>query len=105
MGNIITFKTEFGLIVVGSIIFTASFLWRDLLLDIENHLFPMARNNYGILWRIIYTVIISLILVLVAIHLKNIFGLIQTRSLDDDDDNDLINNSSQTCYLLKLLSF
>ncbi|BCS82859.1 hypothetical protein QLL95_gp1264 [Cotonvirus japonicus] len=77
MGNYISFKKEFGLIVVGAIIFTASYLWKDLLLEIENKFFP---KGYGLTWRIIYTLLITIILVLVAIHLKSQFGLLNTET-------------------------
>nr|WBF71037.1 hypothetical protein [Megavirus caiporensis] len=72
MGNSISFRREFGLIVVGAIIFTASYLWKDLLLDIEERYFP---KHYGLLWRAIYTILVTIILILLAIHLKNQFGL------------------------------
>ncbi|AGF85590.1 hypothetical protein QJ854_gp192 [Moumouvirus goulette] len=72
MGNSISFKKEFGLILVGAIIFTASYLWKDLLLDIEERYFP---KHFGLLWRAVYTILVTIILVLLAIHLKNQFGL------------------------------
>lgn len=72
MGNSISFRREFGLILVGAIIFTASYLWKDLLLDIEERYFP---KHYGLLWRAVYTILVTIILILIAIHLKNQFGL------------------------------
>ncbi|AZL89737.1 hypothetical protein QKC54_gp0184 [Megavirus baoshan] len=72
MGNSISFRREFGLILVGAIIFTASYLWKDLLLDIEERYFP---KHYGLLWRAVYTILVTIILILLAIHLKNQFGL------------------------------
>ncbi|AAV50943.1 hypothetical protein [Acanthamoeba castellanii mimivirus] len=82
MGNYISFKKEFGLILVGAIIFTASYLWKDLLLEIEEKYFP---KGYGLMWRSIYTILVTVILVLVAIHLKNQFGLVNKDSKDPKD--------------------
>ena len=72
MGNTVSFKKEFGLIVVGAIVFTASFLWKDLLTDIEEIYFP---KHHGLTGRAIYTVLITVILIIIAVHLRGIFGI------------------------------
>ena len=80
-----TFKKEFGLIMVGAIIFTASFLWKDLLTDFKDKYFPKAR---GLSMRVIYTILITIIMVIIAVNLKNTFGLIGTTiSFDDSPIN------------------
>ena len=101
MGNTISFKKEFGLIVVGAIVFTASFLWKDLLSDIEEIYFP---KHHGIMGRAMYTLLITVVLILLAIHLRGIFG-ISTNSkspiqFDDQpiDDNDDISNIGNLNY-------
>lgn len=72
MGNMVSFKKEFGLILVGAIIFVASFLWKDLLLEIEEYFFP---KSHGLTGRIIFTVVVTVILITIAIQLKYLWGL------------------------------
>jgi len=72
MGNNTSFQKDFGLILVGAIVFTASFMWKDLLTDIEEIYFP---KNQGILGRIIFTIIITILLLVSAMHLRKTFGL------------------------------
>ena len=67
-----TFKKEFGLIIIGAIIFTASFLWKDLLVDIEDLYFPKSD---GLLRRFVFIMAITVILVIVSICLKNLLGI------------------------------
>lgn len=85
MGNNVSFKREFGLIVVGSIVFTASFLWKDLLTDIEEMYFP---KHYGLAGRVVFTVVVTILLIAFAIHLKNVFGISSNgrRPIKFDDD-------------------
>jgi len=85
--NTSSFRTEFGLIVVGAIVFTASFLWRDLFMDIQNKLFP---REYGLTGRVIFTIVVSLLLVMMAIHLRGIFGLSSSVNSNNDDTDDYI---------------
>lgn len=65
------FKREFGYIFIGSIMFIASFLWRDLLKDVEDMIFP--KNN--IMHRFIYTLCVTIILAFFIIYLKQLFEL------------------------------
>lgn len=82
MGNFPSFRREFGLIVVGAVIFTATFLWKDLLSEIEEYLFPKGN---GLMWRIIFTVFVTAILVLIAIELKRLFRLSERRVRSNKD--------------------
>jgi uncharacterized protein YxeA len=68
MGNSISFKNEFGLMIIGALIFTASFLWKDLLTDIENMYFP---KHHGLIKRAIYVILITIILILLAVYIKD----------------------------------
>ncbi|XWV25500.1 hypothetical protein QJ856_gp0258 [Tupanvirus deep ocean] len=96
MGNNVSFKKEFGLIIVGAVIFTASFLWKDLLSDVREIYFP---KEYGIFGRLIFTIIITMLLVIFAIHLRNILGITQSNQDSSDttirfDDDPLGNPES-----------
>lgn len=81
MNLLTSFKREFGLIIVGAIIFIASFLWKDFIKEVEEQYFP---RSYGLAGRAIYTIVITVILVIIAIFIKNIFG-IGTRGAEFDD--------------------
>lgn len=72
MGNIVSFKREFGFILVGAIIFTASLLWKDTIVEIEEKFFP---KSHGIMVRITFTIVITIMLVALAVHLKDFLGL------------------------------
>lgn len=92
MGNMISFKKEFGLIIVGAIIFTASFLWKDLLSDIEELYFP---KKYGIGGRLFFTVLVTVIMVMIAVHLRNFLGLNQQQNQPIRFDDDPLNNADR----------
>lgn len=72
MGNTVSYRREFGFIIVGAIIFIASLLWKDILIEIEEIYFPKTK---GLGNRILYTIIITIILIIIAVHLKSILGL------------------------------
>lgn len=72
MGNNVSFKKEFGLIVVGAIVFTASFMWKDMLSDIRELYFP---KEYGIAGRLLFTIVITMLLILLAVELKHMWKL------------------------------
>lgn len=78
------FKREFGLIFIGSIMFIASFMWRDLLKDIEDVIFP--KNN--LISRFLYTLIITIMLAFLIIHLKNFFEINHNTNLTPDITSD-----------------
>ena len=88
-------KKEFWLIIIGAIIFTASFLWKDYLTDIEETFFPKSR---GLMGRGLYVLIVTIILVIIAVSLKSYIGLSTKSSLNlpsqfDDAPLDEINRS------------
>lgn len=97
MSNPTTFTKEFGLIMVGAIIFVASFLWKDLLSDVEDRFFP---KSYGITGRFVYTAFVTVILVLLAVYIKNKLYLRDRNNViqfDDsplDDDEDEVEESN-----------
>ncbi|XWV26835.1 hypothetical protein QJ857_gp0215 [Tupanvirus soda lake] len=97
MGNNVSFKREFGLIIVGGIVFTASFLWKDYLSDVRELYFP---KKYGIFGRFVYTIIVTMILVMFAIHLRNLLGINSETNQDPKDtsikfDDNPIRNSER----------
>jgi hypothetical protein len=96
MGNTSSFKREFGFIVVGAIIFTASLLWKDTIVEFEEVYFPKTE---GLSNRLIFTIIVTIILVIIAVHLKGLLGLNKPLPTDinqlqgihlSDDPNDYI---------------
>lgn len=72
MGNMMSFRKEFGLIVVGALIFTASFLWKDLVTDIREEYFPQTQ---GMLNRFLFTIVVTVVIILGALYLRGFFGL------------------------------
>ena len=78
------FKREFGLIFIGSIMFIASFMWRDLLKDIEDEFFPKS----SLVSRFLYTLIITIMLAFIIIHLKNFFEINHNTNLTPDITSD-----------------
>lgn len=92
MGNTTSsFKKEFGLIMVGALIFTASFLWKDLIKDYEDAFLP---KKYSLLWRSIYTILITVVLVLLAIHMRGLFGLSNSPTSIQFDDGPIDNQEN-----------
>lgn len=89
MQNNISFKTEFGLIIVSAIIFIASFLWKDFLSDIEEHLFPKTDGFIG---RFFFVVMATICLVLIAVYLKNILKLSYVGDVIKFDDTPIPEN-------------
>lgn len=67
-----SFTQEFGLILVGAIIFIASFLWKDFFTDVEEKFFPKTQ---GLLSRFMFIVIVTVGLVIFAVSLRRLFGL------------------------------
>lgn len=88
-----SFRIEFGLILVGAVIFTASFLWKDFLSDVEEKYFPKSNGLGG---RFLFVVIITILLVTFAVYLKDVFKLSTNGkktsnifNFDDDPNDDL----------------
>lgn len=80
MGIYHTFRREFGLILVGGIIFTASLMWKDFFVEVEEIYFP---KKHGISGRLFFTLLITLVLIFAAIYLRD------TWDLRDPDPNDI----------------
>lgn len=91
------FKREFGLIIIGGLVFTASFLWKDFLTDVEEAYFP---KEYGLFGRFVFVIVITALLITMAIHLKDRFGLTNThvRSAIRFDDQPINDNDNQSMY-------
>lgn len=88
MVDVISYRKEFGLIIVGAIIFISSFLWKDILVEIEEKYFP--KKN-GLTNRIFFTIIATMILVFFAIYLKDVWDLTSqttTYELQADPDRE-----------------
>lgn len=75
MVNMISFRVEFGLILVGAIIVTASLMWKDLFSEIGEHIFPKTNGLGG---RTLYTLIITVILLMFAVFLKDLWNIKST---------------------------
>lgn len=91
MVDIATFKREYGLVLVGAIVFTASFLWRDLLSDVKDIYFP---KYHGLAGRTIFTILVTIILVIVAIYIRDVLRLNQPSVTAIRFDSDPIDKSS-----------
>ena len=88
-----SFTQEFGLILVGAIVFIASFLWKDFFSDIQEKFFPKTE---GLTDRFIFIVIVTVGLVIFAVSLRRLFGLSGTSPLTisyDEPQNDSDNGS------------
>ena len=72
MGNLMSYRKDFGLIIVGAVIFTAALLWKDLIVDVREKYFP---PHTGLMTRLLFTIMITVILVVVAVEMRNFFGL------------------------------
>lgn len=76
MGNSLSFQNDFVLILIGALIFTASFLWKDFFSDVEELYFP---KSHGLAMRFVFVVIISLLLVSSSVGLRNYFHINQNQ--------------------------
>lgn len=90
------FKIEFGLIIVGSIIFIASFMWKDLLMEIQEKYFPKTSGLYG---RIFFTTMVTILLVMLAVAMRKLWNLPgsptnekEIREQDYDHDEGTLDN-------------
>jgi Family of unknown function (DUF5654) len=72
-------RREFGFVIVGAIVLAVSLMWKDVLVDVGEKYFP---KSHGVVGKIVYTTLITVILLAIAVHLKTVFRLI------DDDQND-----------------
>lgn len=67
-----SYKKDFGLVIVGAILFIASFLWIKFISEVENFYCPKTN---GLMGRFIYTLIVTLFLVAIAVGLRYYFGI------------------------------
>ena len=67
-----TFKRDFGGIVISALIFVVSFLWKDLLSDIEQIYFPTSQ---GLLGRFIYIGVVTFSILTFVIFLRKMLHL------------------------------
>lgn len=81
MDNITLFKNEFGLILIGAIIFTASFLWKDLLSDVEDLYFPKSE---GLGNRFVFTLITTILLICLAVYFRKLFNIDDNKTITKD---------------------
>jgi uncharacterized PurR-regulated membrane protein YhhQ (DUF165 family) len=75
-----SFRQDYGLILVGAIIFTASFMWKDLLSDVQEIYFP--RGTDYMISRVLFTLIVTSVLIILAVHMKNSFKLNESNTLN-----------------------
>jgi len=87
--DLITFEREFGVIIIGAVIFIASFLWKDFLGDVEDIYFPKQQ---GLFDRFLFVIIVTVMLITIVVYLKRIFGI--TDSTDIIFDDSPLNNTS-----------
>lgn len=74
------FSNSIALIIISSLIFIASFLWKDFLTDLQSYLFPNSKNMLN---RFLYTLALSSILILIAVLLKEWFQIQDQIRFDD----------------------
>ena len=87
--NIISLVTDFSAVIISALIFVISFLWKDLLVDIEQIYFPKRK---GIFNRIIYILVVTLIILSIISYLRKIFKMDDVYKFDDspiDDNNNI----------------
>lgn len=71
---------DFVGIIISALIFVVSFLWKDLLSDIEQIYFPRSK---GILGRIIYILVVTLLILIFVIFLRTILQFDNTQQTAD----------------------
>ena len=75
---------EFWFIVIGAILFTALFIWKDFISEIEEIYFPKHK---GLFWRGMYVLFVTVILILIAVGIKSRLGIRGTgTNIQFDDD-------------------
>lgn len=88
-----TFQSEFVLIIIGAIIFTASFLWKDFISDLQEYIFPKTS---GIVGRFLFVIVATVILVSIAVKLKNSYRIPRSSNLFQFDDGPIGDSSDDT---------
>lgn len=88
-----TFQNDFLLIFIGAIVFTASFLWKDFISDIQESIFPKKSGFFG---RFLFVLLTTFILISFSVYLKNTFRLASSPNIIRFDDNPINNNSDDS---------
>lgn len=76
-----SFRNDFWTIVIGALIFLVSFLWKDLITDIEELYFPKAG---GISSRVAFIAIITVAIIVLVAFIRNTVKL-ENRNIQFDD--------------------
>jgi len=76
------FNRDFGLIFVSALIFTVSFLWKDLINDVQSYYFP---TRHGFLIRTVFVMVVTVAILLVVVWFRNYMGLDHDYRFGDDD--------------------
>jgi hypothetical protein len=81
-----SFSQNFGIIIIGALVFIVSFLWKDFITDIEHIFLP---NHDNILGRFLYILVVTLMIVYLIVMIRNYLGLNKnaiTNEIDSPDD-------------------
>jgi hypothetical protein len=68
------FGREFALIVVGVIVLTTSLMWKDVIMEVENELFPESNGLFN---RIFFTIVLTLVFVILLVYMRRYFKVKQ----------------------------
>ena len=80
-----SFRKDFGIIIISALIFLVSFLWKDLLSDIEELYFPKTKGLGG---RVMFIMAVTFFILIVVVFIRRFVGL----------DNDGGNGQQQTQF-------
>ena len=84
----LSFTQESGLVMIGTLIFIVSFLWKDLFGDIKNRYFPANSRMVG---RVVFTAFVSIIIIFVIICLRKMLRFTQRAGHSFIYDDSLLN--------------
>ena len=65
---------EFALVVVGAIVLTASLMWKDYIVDVQQRLFPDQTNLIN---KLLFTVLLTLVFVVILVAIRRKFDVKQ----------------------------
>lgn len=66
----LSLQNDIWLIFIGAIILTASFLWKDVLTDIQDYYMPKYFGE-NLFKRVLFTIIVTICLISFAIYLRD----------------------------------
>ena len=72
MSNSKLIRQEFGLIIISSFIFLASYLWKDFITELEEYFFPAKKNLVA---RFFYNFALTIVIVLIALLITNFLDI------------------------------